>query len=453
MLPLLTGSAWTAVTASAVVVALAPSTAPSGSTVAEPAASPSLASHTWHLGPGDSWAGAIRRASAGDVIELASGRYPTQSLAGISGKHVVIHGASRSGTVVQGIYLNDSNGITFSNFTATSPATGSASALRVTNDSHDLTFDQLTVLPTNDPAGRSGFDVYSNSGSTLPPYRITLSNSLVDASASSGTASRGVRIWGGDFAESTWPHDITIHHDEIRGADGDIIQIGGARNVTVADNLLHDPHENSDHNDGIQSYGSRNLVITGNRIWAAGAQGGPDQGIIIGASAGATYLKVNQTKIENNLVVGWRGQGICIAGADYTLVRQNTVVDNGGSSLVISAAGSVHDTRLSVSNNILDRIERADTLQLAYEDYNLLTPLAGATGRGKHTVVADPRFAELTNYTLQPTSPAIGRGSASTGVRWDYAGTARATADIGARQHGTGSPAASTMAWGNTYGR
>lgn len=121
-------------------------------------------------------------------------------------------------------------------------------------------------------------------------------------------------------------------------SSADLVQIGGARNVVIADNKLTSPKVTEEHNDGIQTYGSAGLIVRGNTISAPGAYVGYDQGIILGHSSPENgYLKVTDSLVEGNTVDAWRGQGITIAGTVGTTIRDNVVenLNSQASSMVV----------------------------------------------------------------------------------------------------------------------
>jgi hypothetical protein len=394
-------------------------------------AAPSSAATTRYVSAGASWSSALSASSPGDTIVLRTGTHPYQLIMDRYFGGVTIRGESRTGTIINGLYLKNTQGLTFTNLTVSPTGSYGYSAIRVTDNSNAITFDTVRAIPLNTPTGRSGFDIFSNSGSSRPPHDIKVINSVYNGSQTTGTSARGVRLWAGNSAASTWPYNILIDNNDLAYAPADIIQIGGARNVTISRNRIHDVQENSDHNDGIQSYGSDHLVITRNRFWAPGVQGGPDQAIMLSnAPSTAPLLKVTNTTVENNLIVKWRGNGMTISGTNVTWIMNNTSVGNGGASLAVGTTyGPNYTTR--VFNNIMDRIYPSTGAGLWYEDFNMVK----SGGHGRYDDTSDPKFVDTTNYALQSTSPAIDTAQLNGAPPVDYAGLLRAPdPDKGARE-------------------
>jgi len=379
------------------------------------------------ISAGVSWATSLATVRPGDTVRLAEGMHGPQLLQNRDFGGVTVLGTSRSTTVVAGLYLKNVQGLTFRGFSVTSSA-AATSAVRVTDNSSNIVFSRLRVAPRNDA---SGFDIFSNSGSSRPPHNIKVTHSTYSGANAWGRTARGVRLFGGSADPATWPHHIVIRRSDIGYAPADAIQIGGARQVRIVGNRIHDVQENADHNDGIQSYGSDGLFIARNRLWASGADGGPDQAIMLAHSpTDDSYLRVSNTKIVNNIVTGWRGQGISLSGTSETWVMNNTSVSNGGSSFVVGTAFGPNE-HLRVFNNIFDNIYRFDRAAIWYENYNLV----GRGGEGSQDLSKEPRFSDTSSWALDHNSPAIDRGQENGAPKIDFAGRVRTgRPDLGAQE-------------------
>lgn len=371
------------------------------------------------LAPGTTWSSALRDVPPGSVVHLGAGRHGAQDLVGLRTAGVLVRPAPGADVVVTGLSLRDSSGLDFAGFTVVSPPGVDRSAVHVTGDSHDVRFLRLTVRPVGDDA-RSGVEVAST-GEGDPPRDVVVRDCRIDGSGARGPSSRGVLVRGPDADPSTWPRRVTLVRNDVGHAWADLVQIGGGVDVTVVDNLLHDVVDDDEHNDGVQSYASLRLRISGNRVWGGGTPSGPDQGIILGGVAESDHFTVVDSLVENNLVVGWRGQGITLAGTTRTRVRANTVAGVGGSAVVLTGV----NRGSSLTNNLLQ-----DVLRFPGEDgdgADGVTERANAVGR------AATAFAPGTDHVPAPGSAAVGTADAADLPAVDYSGTERVRADAGAR--------------------
>lgn len=364
--------------------------------------------------PGTPWWSALQEAPPGATVLLGAGVHPVQDVSGIRTSGVVVRPVPGAHVVVTGLQVRDSSGLEFSDVTVVSPPGIDRSAVHVTGDSHDVRFLRLTVRPTGDDA-RSGVEIASHGGGD-PPRDVVVRDCRIDGSDARGPESRGVLVRGPDRDPSSWPRRITIVRNDIGYAWADLVQIGGGVDVTVVDNLLHDVADNDEHNDGVQSYASLRLRISGNRIWGGGRPSGPDQGIILGGVEESDHFTVVDSLVENNLIVDWRGQGILLAGTTRSQVRSNTVADVGGTGLVLTGV----NRESALTNNLLAgvlRVEEADV----------------RTERGNVVGVSSVTFTPGTDHVPAPRSSAAGTAVAEELPAVDYGGIERVRADVGAR--------------------
>jgi hypothetical protein len=232
------------------------------------------------------------------------------------------------------------------------------------------------------------------------------------------------------FAGTGGPRVKKVHivTNDLGGARSDAIQIIGADDVVIEQNLIHDLNVNPDHNDGVQSVDSTRLSIIGNTFTSPG-QLDADQGIMLGPMPGAHVV---DSRIENNVIHDWRGVGININGAVNTAVVNNSVTATGqpdrpwpGLNL-----GEVPSPGLKVWNNILSSISRSPgSVPLTLEDHNCVAK----GGTGAHDVAAVPVLTAATGFALTAKSPCIGAGTADGAPALDRFGARRTrTIDAGA---------------------
>ena len=374
------------------------------------------------VAPGQSLATALRASAAGDVVELQNGSYSAQSLSSLALPGITLRGQSRSGVVVRGLALRGVSGLTVSSMSVVNDAGSSQSAIRVSDGSHDLSFRDLTVAPK----ANSAFDVWAKT------TRVSLSDSTLTGpggpiDVSADATSRGVRINGAPYDVASWPTDITLSRNEISGFGSDLIQIAGGQRITIDHNYLHDPKADAEHNDGVQTYGSNDLRIEGNRFRATGPNG-PDQAVMLNAHPSIASLRVNRTTLVNNVVESWHGSGFNVSTTTDTVVANNTVGRTGtstspGSSIALNGT----HTGVRIFNNVLDKVYGSTSGVSQYSN-NCIRSGGGGTA----LVTADPQFVDAA-LRIGATSPCRNRGTATGAPTTDIAGTPRdATPDLGA---------------------
>jgi hypothetical protein len=335
---------------------------------------------------------ALQRATGGETIILEPGMYGYHYLSKPYASRVSIRGADRRSVHVQG----------FSTLTNASTSTAAANVL----------ITGLTI---------------SGSGGTRDAVRINKGAHDIEIAEVSIEGGRHcISINGYPYMGAAWPYKITVRNSDLSGSTGDIVQIAGGRDVVLRHNFIHDPQDNpDDHVDGIQAIGSDDLKIVGNFFTepAAGASG-PNQAIILGrADPYDRSLTVRESYVANNLISGWRGSGILLAGTETTWVVNNTSMPYEGQSGFVTAdknpsarggtAEAWYNTDLKVWNNIFNKVGTNSKLDPVFVSNNLITEGAGGygqyslTGRARF-VTTDPTSSE--RYKLKAMSPAVDSG-------------------------------------------
>jgi hypothetical protein len=335
---------------------------------------------------------ALERATGGETIVLRPGRYGPQFLPKPYGSRVTVRGADRGAVQVEGFTtLADAGAgtaaanVRIMNLTI-SPADDERDAVRINRRAHHIELARVTIL-----GGRHCVDVNAY------PYGL-----------------------------DTWPHDITVRDSDLSGSLGDVVQITGGRRVVFRHNFIHDPQENpDDHVDGIQAIGSEDLTVVGNSFTEpAEGSSGPNQAIILGrADPYVEALAVRRSYVANNLIYGWRGSGILLAGTETTWVVNNTSMPYSGQSGLVavnkdpSVSGGTaevwYNYDLKVWNNIFNKVSVNSEPAPAFTSNNLITE--GETGYGQNSITGSAWFVSTLpgspeRYKLQSVSPAIDSG-------------------------------------------
>jgi hypothetical protein len=335
---------------------------------------------------------ALERATGGESIVLRPGRYGVHQLPKPYGARVTIRGADRRTVRVEG----------FSTLPDADASTAAADVL-ITN---------LTISPS-DP-GRDAVRI----------NRGAHSIELAEVTIEGGHHCLNINAY--PYGPAGWPQDITVRNSDLSGSLGDIVQITGGRGIVLMHNFIHDPRDNpDDHVDGIQVIGSDELEIVGNSFTEP-PQGftGPNQAIILGrADPYDAALTVLRTYVANNLVYGWRGSGILLAGTDTTWVVNNTSMPYSGQSGFVTVdkdpavsggtAEAWYNSGLRVWNNIFNKADAKSEPAAVLASNNLTT--ASQTGYGEHSITGRARFVTTApsspeRYELKPVSPAVDSG-------------------------------------------
>ena len=214
--------------------------------------------------------------------------------------------------------------------------------------------------------------------------------------------------------------DIDIGWNEIRNQEGRSIQVYGHLTGDAVDDLrIHDN------------------VLVGSQL----------NNLLVGGSDGDNEI-LGTVVVTSNVIAGSRSaEGLRVNDPRGTvIVENNTLVDNAVAQIYLEDAGA---GRVTLRDNILV----AGTSQQYYEfdagaspasiiSSNNLTYGAGPCEAWDTSCVSgDPLFAGASDYHLQPNSPAIDAGVATSAAR-DHDGTPRpqgARFDIGAYEWRTGS--------------
>jgi hypothetical protein len=354
------------------------------------------AATTLTISPGQTWSTVLAQAQPGDTVVVSEGTYPAQRLIGRDYQGVTVVGASRTGTVVQGLYLKDVANLTIRNLSSNPVgAYDQGAAFKISYSSNHITLDDVSAVPRT-TTSTAGFDV--SRGGTTAPQHILISDAYYDGEYVTGSGGRGLRVWGGNVDESQWPTDVTLLRAKFTHSSADLVQIGGGVNVTVADSRLYSPQPSTEHNDGIQSYGSRALTVRGNVITAPGDYVSYDQGIILGNSSPENnYLTVTDSVVRDNTVTQWHGQGITLAGTDQTEVSGNTVDQlNAQASAMVVGPGQwgYTNTRALIEGNVFSKvytIGATDGVAFGSNTVGVAASVASPLSRTATTVAAGAR--------------------------------------------------------------
>jgi hypothetical protein len=335
---------------------------------------------------------ALERVTGGETILLQPGRYGFHQLRKPYASPVTVRGVDRGGVQVQGFSTvadadaeSAAANVVIRDMTIAGPD-DSRDAVRINRGAHHIVLEDLTIR-----GGQHCLKINAY------PYR--------------GVA---------------WPHDITVRDSDLSQSLGDVIQITGGRNLVFEHNFIHDPQDNpSDHVDGIQAIASDDLKIVGNSFTEPSAgTTNVNQAIILGrADPYDQELSVRKSYVANNLIAGWRGSGILLAGTETTWVVNNTSMPYQGQSGFVTVdkdpslsggtAEAWRNTDLKVWNNIFNKVSGDSGLDAVFASHNLVT--TGGAGYGDNLLTGRARFvtADPTNperYTLKATSPAVDSG-------------------------------------------
>jgi hypothetical protein len=135
------------------------------------------------------------------------------------------------------------------------------------------------------------------------------------------------------YAPDTWARDVEVVNNEIAGSYIDTVQLDGAVNFTFEHNRIHDPKFGTSHNDGIQAIATRGLVIRANRFYSTTVHTlGPHQGMMLGHADDTirAHRTVEDTTVAANLIYGWPGTGLALAGTRRSRIVNNSALDSGG---------------------------------------------------------------------------------------------------------------------------
>jgi chitodextrinase len=362
---------------------------------------PTSGSTTRDVYPGQSILAAIDASAPGDTVFVHAGSYPKLTLdkTFTGGK---VHVVGEPGTVIAGVYFPSVGGYSFEKLTSRVP-NATDSGFYIHGTSHDIDILNDTI--------RGGWD--------------------------------GIKVYA---AYPDVASNILVRDSDVSGAAEDDFHIDGAQTMRIEHNFIHDPIDNSDHNDGVHSQRSDQLTITRNTFsfQSVAPYDGPNQGIILGANP--TFPgRVTNTVISNNVIAHWNGgRPLILSGTTSTQVVNNTFVDDGPganyASITLNAqfASSGSDFQnndAEIWNNIVNKIYiDSGAAGPAFCDTNLVTnPQSGMSGT--NVITADPQFIDRTTYALGSASPARGVALTRAGTpTLDIDGVLRSTpGDLGGR--------------------
>jgi hypothetical protein len=342
---------------------------------------------------------AIQKADDGDTIVLHAGTYPQTTIDRRWARTVTLEGAPGENVTVAGFYISNAAEVAIQDLQTTGESD-------VVTGSRDVTFDNVTCTLKIGDRNDSCFYLHDNSSG------LTVRNS----SAVGGFD--GVKIYG--CSGSNWTSNITISDNDLSQSSEDMIHVNCGRNITVMHNYIHDPVDNADHNDGIQSQASDGLQIIRNTFtFTHSNPNGPNQGIILGRTGPPSDDLVTNTLVSGNLIHHWPGIGIILDGTQDTDVVNNTVWD-GYQGFTLTGTAAFANTGVRVWNNIFSTLyldpgsRAADTCAHNLVGERLQNGVCQTDAR-----TGNPHFVNARTYLLQPDSPA-----------WGDAGTLAATPSV-----------------------
>ncbi len=281
--------------------------------------------------------------------------------------------------------------------------------------------------------------------------------------------------------------DVKLIDNDISESHNDLVKlVQQAHNIVIWGNDIHDNDARPGANaQGVDMVGSQNVLVAHNTVsdiasiglYCKGNAGDItfedndlnniySRGIMLGESTGLEFLLPGKTYesynsiIKNNVITN--DQSACLAEASsynaqiYDNSCYNTAISRHG-AIMISNESKLHQAGKDVyvrNNVIYDLTDRpmeviAPQAMAAYctlhIDHNMYYDPKGVTfewddkgiygmhfaawqrttGFDRHSVVANPLFANFTSLTLKAASPAVGAGVALPDVRHDFNGLAR----------------------------
>jgi hypothetical protein len=331
---------------------------------------------------------AIKKASDGDTIVLHAGTYPQTTINRRWTQPVTFEGAPGENVTVAGFYISAAASVTIQDLKTNGESD-------VVTGSRDVIFDDVSCTLKAGDRNNSCFYLHdSSSGLTV---RDSVATGGFDA----------VKIYG--CSGSSWTSNITISDNDLSGSSEDMIHVNCARNVTVEHNYIHDPVDNSDHNDGIQSQASDGLQIIRNTFtFTHHYPDGPNQAIILGRTGPPSDDQVTNSLVSGNLIHHWAGIGIILDGTENTSVVNNTVWD-GYQGFTLTGTGQYANTGVEIWNNIFSTLYNDPGTPAADMcAHNLVGERLQAGVCQTDARTGDPDFVNRQTYLLAPGSPAWG---------------------------------------------
>lgn len=184
---------------------------------------------------------------------------------------------------------------------------------------------------------------------------------IVDNTIVGGWNGVTVHSWVG----TARPHHVRIAGNVISGQANDNVQIGIAHDVVVENNVLTDPIDNANHNDGVQLMGGERVVVRGNHL------SGQDQALMFKpeVSLGADSAIVD-ARIEDNVISRTREFGVILLGTTRTTLVGNTVTDTPKQSVLLTG----NNTGTVITGNVIGTfyVERTATPPAVLRDNEIL---------------------------------------------------------------------------------
>ncbi len=249
-------------------------------------------------------------------------------------------------------------------------------------------------------------------------YNSVIENNIVYGS---GQTSAGIGIH-----VSTGNYNIVVRNNKVYDNKRQGIAAHEIWDSTYENNVVYGNGKGPDsENEGIIVWRSKNLLVSGNLIY---------DNVGFGLTLWEDLLNTGSSPaIVNNVIRNNQGGGLLISTDVIDgKVYNNTIVSNQGQGISITTSG--HD----IKNNILyQNTNQVTSGNGNVFDYNLYYPDVSFSGKGIHSISADPLFVNVSdyNYHLQSTSPAINFGTTISSITKDYDGNGRpqgSAYDIGA---------------------
>ncbi|SOE00771.1 parallel beta-helix repeat (two copies) [Caenispirillum bisanense] len=331
---------------------------------------------------------ALAIAQGGETIRLAAGRYTNLSLKyNTFPTSVTIEG--EPGTVVAGMSVTNSSGITFRN----------------------MTFESVC---TNGDNYKAGLYVNKSSGITVrgSEFRGAVDdNWLNDGIGIRVDASKAVEV-----TDSTFHHlfrgglyryveGLNVSNNTVTEVRSDGFDFAAVRNVVVENNYMTnfpvqigDTTQGGDHKDFIQfwtngvTYASRDVVIRDNVLIEKGTT---TQGIFISSENDLVYRNF---LIEGNIVYSSSFHGISVRPAVNTTIRNNTVISTPDGLAAINIDAGTQSgigSQVIVADNVMTNL-RQDAASSAALSGNLLVQGTNADGPNY--------YANILNNPFNPAS-------------------------------------------------
>jgi len=254
---------------------------------------------------------ALRTASAGDTIQLASGTYAGVTATNLHfATDVTITAAPNASAVLTGLIVSGSGGLTFSKLDFYADPTGMQNPFQVRSGSSDIHFDHLSVHGSLDG----------------DPQNDVQGMLVRDSSDISVTNSDFQQLW--NALEHLNINQLTVSGNTFHDLRTDGLRGGGSSNVTVSGNTFTNFYPvTGDHADAIQFWttnttaSAHDITVTGN-LFIRG-QGGVAQGVFLRDEVGGLpYVNVT---IAGNAIIGGMYNGIAIDGGRNVSIHDNQV--------------------------------------------------------------------------------------------------------------------------------